>query len=36
MANKQVTGKEVRFSGKSCELRAFVAEPAGGLGRGQL
>ena len=28
MANKQVTGKEVRFSGKSCELRAFVAEPA--------
>jgi carboxymethylenebutenolidase len=30
MANKQTTGKEVRFSGKSCELRAFVAEPAGG------
>ena len=28
MVNKQVTGKEVRFSGKSCELRAFVAEPA--------
>jgi len=32
MANKQATGKEVRFSGKSCELRAFVAEPAVGAG----